>query len=286
MPNVPLYATRPPYLGDEMPLIECDNIVLGSFRLSRSEGWEWNVHLRKYLTAVDQGLERALDIAARRSGVEIEGSLSFYMYRTEVYWEVSHPNPISLVSSLGPRLRQVSQYVSSATYETIDEENSPRIECRLNGGGSLAIYAKTNQRVRFEVRFMKKHSPEPRILISQPHLERFVTALVVASARAEQRLNQLLVSLPRSASKRSKSIDLLLEEIRRASETGDVAYALLQILAHRGSIDTRPSRSLAKAANKLFRRGVLVRVRKHARVMRLAPGWPQIHLAGQLQSVT
>lgn len=159
---------------DEFSLDGNDNWLPQSARLeSFSRGW--NDRLREYVGAVRATLELEIQRVCERvnqSGnpvswhpsVQAEWSQSdTHVQTVETYWEFKHSAPLHLVNSLEAELRAYcSSEVVTRDFRGREErdgrllfgteKNCRFVDAEVAPGIRLVIYAKTNARVRFEVR--------------------------------------------------------------------------------------------------------------------------------------
>lgn len=112
---------------------------------------------RRYLRAVYDGIHGELQRAkAAANGFPMSGTLrteDFSLRRVETYWEFSAPDAVGLVKRLAPALRVFHKHNRErdhgADFDTVG--NAPTITLFLSAGESIRVYAKTADRIRFEV---------------------------------------------------------------------------------------------------------------------------------------
>lgn len=155
------------------------------FSLDGSDNWlpgaaRWNPFLRQwhqlkeqYLAAVQHMLHSEIDRVCEFMNVtgnpvtwhphQLAGWINASLQKVETYWEFLHPAPTELVKSLESELRSycASQVVCQEFHGREERQGSLQrtatknclsLEATLAPGIFLVIYAKTNKRVRFEVR--------------------------------------------------------------------------------------------------------------------------------------
>lgn len=268
-----LYESRPAYHGDEISLESADNVILAQVRQSFSRPDAWRYHVRRYFSAVDFGLHRALQLAARQASVDLSPDISYRLSSIETYWEFSAPSAISLTDELVPRYQQISH--QSARYRPREEhdQNSTGIRVALTRGRVVRMYSKTQKRVRFEIDFdkhgLRRTLPSVRIT----RLEALTELVTSVSAYAADRMNEIFAVAHVVSDNDRLTIGSMLDQIRNSSPDADVAWTMLQLLRRSGRIDTRSQPSLRLAANALRRKGVLIRAMRRSHILTIHPDW-------------
>lgn len=139
----------------------------------------WNERLREYVEAVQLTLEmeirRVCDWAiaagfpvewqpdATAAWLRRRDHTLHSLQRVETYWEFKHPSPLQMVKTLEAELRAyctsevVTRYFRGMKRRGDElvlgkEKNCCFLDAEVAPGIRLVIYAKTNQRIRFEVR--------------------------------------------------------------------------------------------------------------------------------------
>jgi hypothetical protein len=152
-------------VGGEYPLDapDADNWIPSSPRFQRlNSNRRWNGLLKKYVRGVFRCIRAEIQRAAsvNFNAVSKPTDRSYRLRRVETYWEFSSPDPIKTVRDVYPLLKsfterevQRRQYPLVRRGEDLKQHhNSPVISVLVQGGVELVIYAKTNKRIRFEVR--------------------------------------------------------------------------------------------------------------------------------------
>ena len=155
----------------------------------------------RYLTAAYGGIKSELCRAASVLDAVPSGTLGnsdFRVKRVETYWEFSAPDAVELVKKLSPKLRDFHKRSRLREHgaDFCTDGNAISVMLFLSAGEALRIYAKTANRVRFEV----IHSPKKQNGLlpngySAATLEDCIGKLETLRVRASERVNQLLAFL-------------------------------------------------------------------------------------------
>lgn len=163
------YGSKPNRRGDRIPERYRDefsfdgnsNWLPQGPRLTLAEPSRWTSILQRSFSGFIQEFNRVLvDTCTYRDYPEylchVEEHLN--LKTCETYWEFSSPDPVALVTSIKDHLIQFGHGESGVrTYRLRDEEDSRRrhshvVTIDAGAGREVVVYAKTNKRVRFEVR--------------------------------------------------------------------------------------------------------------------------------------
>ena len=144
--------------GDEYCLTDETNLLIGPdsiFRYAESKLAE--EHLMDAVGACGHLLGEGLAENASAYAIRSQRVPYYSLRKIEFYWEFSHPNPIRLVESLMVPMRSLGDQTLMHRALVRGEEvavtqNSFSISCELSAGCKLVVYAKTNKRLRFEIR--------------------------------------------------------------------------------------------------------------------------------------
>lgn len=171
----------------------------------------------------------------------------------ETYWEFSHPDPTGLVLSLKRHLKALSlRQFKANIYRQRRREDAQREESEKNSvcllvslgrGEVLAVYAKTNRRVRFEVRqdFTKNAAH-----LSGGHTatnpRQLADLLSVARSRCADHLNRIFASLRRVKTFPANSVSAtgLLADFAGALHRSENFPTILSLLLANGKIASVP----------------------------------------------
>jgi len=157
---------------------------------------------RRYIGAVYKAIEAELERASLAiDGLPFDGSFrttKFSPRVVETYWEFSTPDAVDLVKRLAPSLRAFHRHYREkkhgVQFETIG--NAPTLTLFLSAGEAIRVYAKTADRIRFEV----IHRPKDQNSLmpggySAPTRKDLGEKLHNLRKRAAKRVNQLLAFL-------------------------------------------------------------------------------------------
>jgi hypothetical protein len=145
----------------------------------------WNGLLKNYVRGVFRCIRAEIERAAsvNFNAVSKPTDRSYRLRRVETYWEFSSPDPIKAVIDIYPLLKSFTEReVQRRHYPLVrrgedlkQHHNSPVISVLVQGGVELVIYAKTNKRIRFEVR----HNLDVKKTLNSAH------PVVAVSSRGE-----------------------------------------------------------------------------------------------------
>lgn len=155
------HRSLPASFDGEYSLDERDNWVQDSeLRASFFHASNWSRFVRNYIVGTLEAIRAEMcrtsclnDVFWNEEGV---GKLS--LLEVETYWEFSTPEPLKTVSDCERLLRAFSENPKAKRFfKTIAAEgkvihNSRSFVVKIRAGVELVIYAKTNRRVRMEVR--------------------------------------------------------------------------------------------------------------------------------------
>lgn len=166
-PNSTLeYSTRSPILG----LDRNDNLIPATaYRHMRPTLDIFDIYLDKVLQLIRQQIEQTIAAAVGASNCALEEPLENWSFPcAEIYWEYSVSNAISFVNGLRSLIIPMFSNSEIAYYLLTEDlragqsgiawhvdSNSPSLKVRLTQDIDLTIYAKTHDRVRFEIGYNK-----------------------------------------------------------------------------------------------------------------------------------
>lgn len=265
--------------GDEYCLTSDTNVVIGPdllYRYILSKSVE--AHLHGYLRLIESFLTYQLQSIASSFGVTVR-HLPYYSLRMiEFCYEYDDPNPIGRVESLdvpmralGPRSRRHRAMVRGERLFVYQDSIAVGVE--LSAGCDLVAYAKTNKRIRWEVRFDssaidaqldKVAGFAGRTTQTLSQVRRMVAHL---STVAEGRLRDALEMLDRQLSPQvGLTPAQLCTRIGRILQDDALADAVINVLRMRGSLASAQGSPLKAAAESLVRAGILTRSGKRSRL--------------------
>lgn len=150
----------------------CDNWLRDEPLLrANAGGVAWQKALRSYLNETFKALDSEFQSVMRLCELEAADlpQRSYTLKTVESYWEFAAPDPIKLVYDLRPLVAAFGEReISLSHYDRIrrrselkKHHNSPVVTVVIREGVSVVIYAKTNKRVRFEVRHVLRSLKPP-----------------------------------------------------------------------------------------------------------------------------
>lgn len=262
----------------------------GEFALDDQDNWipeaavfhsfcsRWGDRQREYLSAIVYAMDQELARVQSHSGAmghplairQADGSLS--LKAVETYWEFGDDDPLSLVSRLEPKLKA---YCEGDFEQNTFWEISPRFstgftrERRLNcnvlvakvaPGIKLVIYAKTNKRVRFEVRHdLRKVSQSRRLPQSCDSVDDAVGKMAAITADAVGVCNRFLDYLRASrvlVACSPSPVEFLYLCGKHAMSAGDSEAIVSMLIANGCVVALKP---LAPSLRRMLAAGLLVR---------------------------
>jgi hypothetical protein len=219
--------TRSPSLGRRLraeTLDRSDNVLVGNDRLVAAS--DWPEILATYFDAVRSAIEEGINLNdGTHDLVQLEVDWSRPVVRqAEIYWEFGVPDATGFVRSLDPVMRQVAHSARTVHYAEpadppIDRRdlhgmssavNALAVYCALATSIDCVVYAKTHERVRFEVRYSAN-----------------VKELVRPRPTGQTGLVELLQHTTRDAHRRVSRLFQTLHEFRVGPEPDLVHLALL-----------------------------------------------------------
>ncbi len=216
----------------------------------------------RYIEAVYRGIEEELERASLAvDGLPFDGSFATTKLGprvVETYWEFSAPSAAQLVESLAPLLRAFHKDSRARThgFDEATEGNAPTLTLFLSAGEVIQIYAKTSERIRFEV----IHKPmQQNGLISGGYSAQSVAQLRgklrCLRMRAAKRVNQVMAFLSEWAEETPQERASASRYASRWFQTlgfDPASEALLELLRVNGRIVA--GRCLPKEESNLLRR--------------------------------
>jgi hypothetical protein len=203
--------------------------------------------------------------------------------RTEIYWEYRVPSALVNLRQLRLSLLALFNSVETVDYgvppprsdpsvrrgRTRTHHNAWSIEVPLRDGVSLMIYAKTYDRLRFEVRYQKNLrtllNPSFRSEAVSSDYEGLFSALRVAVDDATTRVSRILPDLQEITEPEDPSFSDLATLMGILVETAEAAHIsvtrLLELLCVNGAITVGNDNNLSSAVDLLVRSRVLERSR-------------------------
>jgi hypothetical protein len=232
----------------------------------------WEHVLEIYLQTIENAFEEELQRVCTMFTCEMHRTIRFYSVQSvETYWEWHSDNPLQLVDSLATHLSSFGRRrVQRRNYELEHAGMMSILRAQTSPGEWLKLYAKTNRRIRFEVkhkftrgdRFVFPRSAERSSAHTFTTLRSVHTFFATLSERASEITNQFLAFLhsrTRRSDVRVTEYEALLETCHCLSDDYRTALDIVSLLIHRGMIDLRirSPRRFSHAVRALRDRGVL-----------------------------
>jgi hypothetical protein len=245
---------------------------------------QWPQRLTDYFSAVETAMRGEMARRGRLSSTDNTGTLSFtpshepwVLRRVETYWEFANDAGPELMEMVDQAMRSFCAlpYVRRAFARTrrgpehARERETPNaivLSSTIAPGTRLVVYAKTNRRMRFEVRHDKEHlrhnDPVERAMRSVDGVPGMVNALQLISEEAADVLNTFLNHLERTLSDavipwQPSATDFLFR-VAQYSKTAAANQVIVRSLMTEGAVSR--TKTLTPSINALLRAGVLERV--------------------------
>lgn len=273
-----LFARARPRL-ETLPFISGDNFETGSQRLRslfRQPNWDINVwrYWEGVVRLLDHTLQTAADDARGDIYNRIDHKLTFQTIET--YWEFKDTDPLATVAALERPFRSLGSKSSVEWYALpaatkpprrnrgvilADDDNAPVIKIHVAKGVQIKAYAKTTERVRFEV----THSQGAADIGSYTAdgKDGLYSWIDRAAQGAAQRMNQMLGALGQVLSDPLGYQYLpqrLLFDLYEVYKDWPLALRTLSMLITTGKIEARKSSPLGDEVKKLIRKKIIRRV--------------------------
>lgn len=256
------------------------NLLIGPpsiFRYALSKSAEG--HFMDYVERIENFLTQELQrIAYLRENVTVECSPYYSLRKIEFVAEFSHDDPIRFVENLVVPMRSLGresrQHRALVRGEEVHvKQNSISIAVEIAAGCHLVVYAKTNERIRFEVRFdqegitaaLKNKGDASRTANTHDDLRQIVATLREA---ATVRLRWALEMLDRQRIPPTTGVTAiqLCAEVGRVLQDDGLAHTVLETLRLRGSLAPPHKNPVRAASDKLVEAGILKRAAPRSQV--------------------
>jgi hypothetical protein len=250
---------------------------------------QWPQRLTDYFSAVETAMRGEMNRRGRLSSVDNTGTLSFtpshepwVLRRVETYWEFANDSGAELIELVDRAMRSFCAlpYVQREFVrprrdpEHARERETPNaivLSSTIAPGTRLVVYAKTNRRMRFEVRHDREHlrhnDPVERAMRSVNGVTGMVNALQLISEEAADVLNTFLNHLERTLSDavipwQASATDFLFK-VAQHSKTAAANQVIVRSLMTEGAVSRTDA--LTPTIDALRRAGVLERVANRQR---------------------
>ena len=285
----------PAAYGTEFCLTHDTNLIIGPDRLYRyALSRSAEDHFMDCVRLIEAFMTTEMRDTAGSYDVSVDHAPYYSLRKIEFVWEFAHPNPIRFVESLdvpmralGPQSRRHRALVRGESQNVIQDSLS--ISAELSAGCGLIVYAKTNERVRFEVRLDRDAIAA---MLRRGRADANRTArnrddLRAASLRTGQtdasrttrnhdNLRRMIAILREAATERMQSALALLDlqrvppasevtalrlcaEVGRILRNDGLAHTVLEALRMRGSLASAHQSPMKAAAERLAAANVLRR---------------------------
>ncbi|MEP1443936.1 MAG: hypothetical protein ABJK39_13080 [Hyphomicrobiales bacterium] len=288
--DISMHTRELPEFGNTRPINPTDDNVFYHndhySALRRQSFSEFSDHyVRQSLQQLDTILRRAQrEVAYVGHHVDVSISTYFNIKQVETYWTLDSAEPIHDLMQVEPRFRALGaesnrRIYSNVTSDLETELNVPCLSTRVERGLTAKLYPKTNDSVRFEFTRDFRH----RSTNGPAH--------TFDGAGAIERLLELLSTCREQAAIHARSLGELLvqdehnetyhpayrlvEEIVLAAPNRRIRQLLLELLINNRSYTSVPYDEMRNPIRRLVRRGVVERVVRNGRTVRLTPPYNQ-----------
>ena len=310
-PDAPLFSTRDAHTcGYEHALDNNDNVIVHPAHGRKTTPAIWPRFRRHMLQGVDDYLTALIDAGTAVCGLDGQPTTRHATYQiryTETFWEFQDHDPIGLVHSLRPRIRAIGTFVRET--EHLDDEmriqetqhqNAVSYRVALANGIELAVYAKTNRRIRLEVRHtMNRLSsridglPTSFACFSIEHVDQVLEQVAVSAQNRLNRVIDLLTSELDEGPRNFSKYDLITEIVNACNQSvsnrnwvgarhrnaGQTAYqTIISSLINRNSYRVADGDPYREIMRRLRRRNVVLNEGWGGRTYRLADEYQRARL--------
>ena len=251
-----------------------DNYLTASQYESFSVPHFWRSLFTRYWQEVLIGIEgefiRAADVAGVPTGEFSEpagmtvsrdfNQKAFSIQTVETYWEMRSVDAMAELARFRPLLLAFGREIQNSHYPTMiegRERNCMVLNLKIQDGVNLRVYAKTRQRIRFEViHNLNKYGVRGGKVSRRP--AKLLQVCWRLLEHAASKVSQILPRLIREPSE-SDSVTLLgfLEILNSAVSSPSQATNILQLLAYNRVIDCGTNSTLRNPVRTLMNRGIL-----------------------------
>ena len=229
-----LLRTKPNFVADSVPkrrkiLTEArdtsvetsldgnDNVLIGRRVQAMARHNVWPTQLERYFRGIEDLIGSEFRRSERLLGLTLEDDqpLSrdhyYALKKVETYFEFSCANPLRTLRKLQPILQSIGLSNKSRDYpnglsQVASDGNATRIETKLRGACVLKIYAKTTQRLRFEITHDLTKKSASRLLLAN------------SNGYTTRSMEELLQWFPRLARDAARRVNEVLEQIARSQD--------------------------------------------------------------------
>ncbi|MEP3525064.1 MAG: hypothetical protein ABJN24_06530 [Hyphomicrobiales bacterium] len=287
---ISMYTRVLPAFGGERPINPTDDNVFyhsthrAALRQQSFESFS-NRYIRRALIEVKALLRRAKRDANRADfPVSFGCSTYFNIRQVETYWTLNSAEPIHDLMQVEPRFRALGAESNRRIYANVmndleTELNVPSLTTRVARGLTAKLYPKTNRSARFEFTrdFHQRSTGDPAHTFEGARAIDGVINLLAScreqAATHARNLGQLLAEDERNDTHHPAY--RLVEEIVLAAPNRRIRQLLLELLINNRSYTSIPNDEMRNPIRRLVRRGVVERVVRNGRTVRLTPPYQQ-----------
>lgn len=218
----------------------------------------WRKNVRRYLLEIRRVVREDIRTANNLAETELLGRVGplYTLGRVETYWEFLSPNPMAVVRDIG---RLMSGFCSGWS-ETKYDGNKVAYRYRVHSGVELCVYAKTNRRIRVEVRHDLSEKTPPTVARIASSFIGFYHIIEACRVEACGVVNNMFAHLRSRGSIAKSQVNeaLLMVRIGRIIKDDSLAVMIVETLRVRGGIaPDKKSAPLRKGLDRLQCGGVL-----------------------------
>ena len=244
-----------------------------------------DTYVRHSLLELRAILDRAKqETNADDTHVEVRATAYFNIKQVETYWTLETDQPIHDLMQVEPSFRALGAESNRRIYANVmnDQEtelNVPCLSTRVARGLTAKLYPKTNDSVRFEFTrdFRHRSTTDPAHTFEGARAIEGVLGLLgtcrEAAASYARNLGELLAEDERNDTHHPAY--RLVEEIVLAAPNRRIRQLLLELLINNRRYTSVPNDEMRDPIRRLIRRGVVERVVRNGRTVRLTPPYQQ-----------
>ena len=225
-----------------------------------------------YLRLIETFMTTEMQDTADSYGVSVDHAPCCSLRKIEFVWEFSHPNPIRFVESLDVPMRALGEHSRRHRALVRGErfgvtQDSLSISAELSAGCDLIVHAKTNERIRFEVRLdrdaiaaMLRKGQDDASRTARHHDDLYQMIATLREA-ATEKMQAALAALDRQPMPPASDVTALrlCAEVGRILQDDSLADTVRETLRMRGSLASAVHSPVKDAAERLMAADVLRR---------------------------
>ena len=282
-----------PAFFDERPINPIDDNVLYHPRQQRAaRSIDMNQFTDRYIAQVLEEIRGYIVTArneTRRQEHRVHTMVTPYanVKEVETYWTLPTATPFNDLMEVEPRFRGLGAESQRRVYRNVVADlerqgNVPSVSTRLLTGVRAKLYPKTNQSLRLEVVHKLRHCESlglrhtcatERVSELVDHISEVLRA---CREQAQEQALQLVAHLQADEENQTHQPPYrLIAEIIRAAQQERDQNLLMEVIIHNGSYTGVPGDQLRRAIETLRRRGVLERIVRNGRTLRVTAQYEQ-----------